>query len=111
MPIFTLTTNLPPSKVTPNVMAKASEFVADLFGEKEKAILKEFDIHKDASSNEQNVLVSMKAGVSMCWGPTPGTFALGTIQNTDPMQAEDTKHLAPAIFEFCEKELSIPQNR
>ncbi|KAK7576403.1 hypothetical protein V9T40_012689 [Parthenolecanium corni] len=53
----------------------------------------------------------MRAGVSMCWGPTPGTFALATIQNTDPMQAEDTKHLAPAIFEFCDKELSIPQNR
>lgn len=47
----------------------------------------------------------------MAWGPKPGVFAVGTVQSTDPIEAEDTKRFAPALFEFFEQQAGIPQNR
>ncbi|XKL64703.1 hypothetical protein PGB90_004789 [Kerria lacca] len=94
MLIFTLVTNVPQNKVTPKILTDATQLVSQLF-----------DVSK------QDVLVSIKAGVQMLWGIQKGSYGLGTVQNTDPIQAEDTKQFAPAIFDFCEKSLGIPQNR
>ena len=47
----------------------------------------------------------------MIWGTKPGSFALGTLQSTTAINAEDTRKYAPSIFEFVEEELGIVKNR
>lgn len=47
----------------------------------------------------------------MAWGTKPGSFALGTVQNTNPFDSEDSKIFAPPVFEFVEKAIGVPQNR
>lgn len=47
----------------------------------------------------------------MAWGTQPGDFALGTVQSSQPIEPEDIKQLAPAVFDFFEQQIGIPQNR
>ncbi|XP_065201461.1 macrophage migration inhibitory factor homolog [Planococcus citri] len=94
MLILTLLTNVDQNKINEDVLKGASNLISDLF-----------------DGTQQNVFISIKAGVEMKWGTKPGLFAIGTLQNTTPFDSECSKAYAPQVFEFVEKAIGVPQNR
>ncbi|XP_050442954.1 macrophage migration inhibitory factor homolog [Adelges cooleyi] len=94
MPVFRLETNIPKSKVTPDVLKKISKTVATTLGKP-----------------ESYVVVNVVPDQLMVWEGKDAPCGTATLMSIGRLGVEENKKHAAALYPLLEKELGIPGNR